>query len=105
MNEIFEFLMNYQASDLAVTLLGAVYGVMSVILFVVMGRDKALAKTHRRRVPEATLFLLALFGGALGGVLGMQIFRHKTKHLLFTITVPVCFIIWMAIWIFMVLSL
>lgn len=88
MNEIFEFLMNYQASDLAVTLLGAVYGVMSVILFVVMGRDKALAKTHRRRVPEATLFLLALFGGALGGVLGMQIFRHKTKHNKFVLGFP-----------------
>lgn len=88
MNEIFEFLTNYQASGLALTLLGAVYGVMSVILFVVMGRDKAMAKAHRRRVPESTLFLLALFGGALGGVLGMQIFRHKTKHNKFVLGFP-----------------
>ena len=61
-------------------LLIAVFVLMSIILFLVMGRDKALSKTRRRRVPEATLFLLAIFGGALGGVLGMQIFRHKTQH-------------------------
>ena len=62
--------------------------VMSVVLFVVMARDKSLAKSHRHRVPEATLFLLALLGGALGGVLGMQIFRHKTQHPQFYLGFP-----------------
>ena len=69
-------------------LLIAVFVLMSIILFLVMGRDKALSKTRRRRVPEATLFLLALLGGALGGVLGMQIFRHKTQHMSFVIGFP-----------------
>ena len=41
-------------------LLIAVFVLMSIILFLVMGRDKALSKTRKRRVPEATLFLLAL---------------------------------------------
>ena len=39
-------------------------------------------------MPEATLFLLAILGGALGGVLGMQIFRHKTKHMHFVLGFP-----------------
>ena len=63
--------------------------IMSVILFFVMGRDKRLAASHRRRISEASLFLLALAGGALGGVLGMQIFRHKTQHTKFVLGFPV----------------
>ena len=78
----------------------AVLAVMSLVLFFVMGRDKALAKTKKRRVPEATLFTLALLGGALGGVLGMQIFRHKTQHMKFVIGFPLIALIqWgIAIW-------
>ncbi len=73
---------------------------MSVVLFLVMGRDKALSKTRKRRVPEATLFVLALLGGALGGVLGMQIFRHKTQHMKFVVGFPLIALIqWgAAIW-------
>ena len=88
MKETVEFLAKFQASELVIMALAAVYVVMSIILFLVMGRDKALSKTHKRRVPEATLFLLAVLGGALGGVLGMQIFRHKTKHNKFVLGFP-----------------
>ena len=66
----------------------AFFLVMSVVLFVVMGRDKRLAKSHRYRIPESRLFLLAVLGGALGGVLGMQIFRHKTAHAKFVVGFP-----------------
>ncbi len=62
--------------------------IMSVILFFVMGRDKRLAVERRRRISETSLFLLALAGGALGGVLGMQIFRHKTQHTKFVLGFP-----------------
>jgi uncharacterized membrane protein YsdA (DUF1294 family) len=62
------------------TILAIWFSVMSVILFLVMRHDKKLSRRHGRRIPEKTLFLLAIFGGALGGVLGMQIFRHKTQH-------------------------
>ena len=53
---------------------------MSAALFAAMGADKHYAKSPHRRVPEKRLFLLALLGGAPGGLLGMYAFRHKTKH-------------------------
>ena len=54
--------------------------VMNIISFTLMGVDKMKAKMGKWRIPERTLFLFtALFGG-LGGVLGMQVFRHKTQH-------------------------
>ena len=54
-------------------------GTMSVLLFLVMGWDKLSAVREKRRVPEATLFLMAAIGGAPGGLLGMISFRHKIR--------------------------
>lgn len=45
--------------------------------------DKIKAIGHRWRIPEKTLLLPALFGGAFGGFAGMLLFRHKTRHGLF----------------------
>ncbi len=64
---------------------------MSLVLFAAMGIDKALAKRGAWRIPEKTLFLLAILGGALGGIIGMQLFRHKTKHTSFKIGFPIMF--------------
>ncbi len=61
---------------------------MSLALFVVMGADKRRARRARRRVPERTLFLLALLGGACGGWLGMRLFHHKTLHRSFALGFP-----------------
>ena len=55
-------------------------GVMSVVTLILYGADKAKAKKHAWRIKEAVLLLFGLFGGALGGLIGMEIFRHKTKH-------------------------
>lgn len=60
--------------------LPACLGLMSLALFVLMGVDKRRARRERWRVPEKTLFLLALLGGACGGWLGMRVFHHKTRH-------------------------
>ena len=62
--------------------------VMSAVLFLMMGVDKARAKSRGRRIPEARLFLLALLGGAVGGTLGMWLFRHKTRHWYFAFGFP-----------------
>lgn len=61
---------------------------MSLVLFAVMAADKRRARRNMRRVPEARLFLLALLGGAAGGVLGMYVFHHKTKKPRFFLGFP-----------------
>lgn len=61
---------------------------LSAAAFVLYGIDKKRAKRKQWRIPEATLLLIAFLGGAPGAFLGMQIFRHKTKHLKFTLLVP-----------------
>ncbi len=61
---------------------------VNVAAFAAMGIDKAKAKAGAWRVPEATLFLLAVLGGSVGGILGMQLFRHKTKQKTFTVGFP-----------------
>ena len=63
--------------------------VMSLIGFLAMGIDKAKAKADAWRIPEKTLFGIAFLGGGAGVWLGMEIFRHKTKHLQFKYGVPI----------------
>ncbi len=50
--------------------------------------DKAAAKKKKWRVPEATLMLIGLFGGALPMFVTMKTIRHKTKHMKFMIGLP-----------------
>ena len=69
----------------------------NLLLFVLMGVDKAKAKRGARRFPEATLFFLAVVGGSLGGLLGMAVFRHKTLHKSFRIGFPVILIAQLAL--------
>ena len=54
--------------------------IINLISFYVMGLDKYRAKHKMWRIPERTLFLLAFIGGSVGSILGMYLFRHKTKH-------------------------
>ena len=58
------------------------------IAFLLCGIDKWKARRERWRIPEKTLFLSAIAGGSVGFLLGMQLFRHKTKHKSFTIGIP-----------------
>ena len=62
--------------------------VVNVIAFTVYGADKRRARKDRWRVPERTLFLVALLGGSLGALLGMKAFHHKTKHWYFRVFIP-----------------
>ena len=56
------------------------FGVMSLISLAVYGADKARAQSRRWRIPESCLLLLGFLGGAAGALLGMLIFRHKTRR-------------------------
>ena len=62
------------------------------------------AKKGARRVPERTLFLAAGCFGALGGFLGMQVFRHKTKHAKFRILVPLFLVLHIALGVYILKS-
>lgn len=53
---------------------------MSLIALCLYGSDKKKAKNQAWRTPEKTLLLFGFLGGAAGALLGMKIFRHKTKH-------------------------
>ena len=66
---------------------------MNLLLFVLMGADKRAAIARRRRVPETTLLALAVLGGSLGGLLGMLLFRHKTRKPAFRIGLPLILIV------------
>ena len=57
--------------------------------FICMLVDKQKAKKRLWRIPESTLLLLAAIGGSLGTYVGMQLCRHKTRKLRFSIGVPV----------------
>jgi len=59
------------------------YALASIVLFIAMGVDKRRAIHRKRRTPERTLFVMAVVGGAVGGLFGMQVFRHKTRKPLF----------------------
>ncbi len=63
---------------------------VNVLAFVLMGLDKRRAKKNAWRIPERTLFLPVIFGGALGGVAGMRLFRHKTPTGIFNMASPCC---------------
>ena len=54
--------------------------IMSIIAFFVMGYDKSQARKQDQRISEKTLWTLAVLGGGIGAYIGMQLFRHKTKH-------------------------
>ncbi len=65
---------------------------INIIGFAVMGIDKKRAIRGAWRISEASLFLTALLGGALGCTLGMRYFHHKTRHWYFKYGMPAIFL-------------
>lgn len=72
----------------AVSLILAYLIAINFISFATMGVDKARARKRLWRVPESTLFVLALIGGSVGSIAGMYLFRHKTRHWYFVYGMP-----------------
>ena len=62
--------------------------VINILTFLVYGIDKWKAKQDGWRISEATLLMLAVIGGSIGALLGMQVWRHKTMHLKFKYGLP-----------------
>ena len=62
---------------------------INLIAFLAMLIDKKKAENGKWRIQEKTIFIVTILGGGIGTILGMYIFRHKTKKLQFTIGLPV----------------
>ena len=76
------------------------YQILLVYLFIInaagfllMLVDKYKARRNLWRIPEAALMGTAVLGGSIGAILGMNLFRHKTKHAKFYIGLPVIFVL------------
>ena len=67
--------------------------IVNVIGLVIMHADKQKARKGAWRISEATLMTVAAIGGSFGAFLGMKLFRHKTKHLKFTLGIPVLMVL------------
>lgn len=61
---------------------------INIIGLLVMGLDKLKARRRKKRIPERTLFLIALIFGSVGILVGMYLFHHKTKKRRFSIGIP-----------------
>ena len=76
--------------------------ILNILAYSLMGVDKAKARQNKRRIPEKVLFLIALFGGSMGSLVGMYSFRHKTRHWYFVVGMPLILILQLAaaLWLF-----
>lgn len=66
---------------------------INVVTFFAMLIDKKKAQHGSWRIKEGTLFGLVLAGGGIGGIVGIYLFRHKTKKISFTIGFPTILIL------------
>ena len=73
--------------DVILTLAGYALAV-NILGFLLMGIDKWKARKGAFRIPESTLFIIAIIGGSIGSILGMYTFRHKTRHWYFVYGMP-----------------
>jgi uncharacterized membrane protein YsdA (DUF1294 family) len=87
---------------LSLPLLAAVYLlVLNLAAFLAFAVDKRAAKRHEWRIPEARLLGLCALGGWLGGLLGMKVFRHKTRKPKFFVGIPLIAAVWVAAAVFL----
>ena len=81
----------------ATIVLGIYLLILNIIGFALMGIDKKRAKKRDWRISEAALFGAALLGGSLGSLIGMYLFRHKTRHPKFYLGIPALLVLQLAV--------
>lgn len=84
------------------TVFAAYFIILNIVGFVMSAVDKSAAKRHKWRVPEKDLFAVSLLGGAVGTLISMLIFRHKTKHKRFMIGIPLIILAQISLFIFLI---
>lgn len=71
-----------------ITIYDTILVAWNILVMFIYGTDKLLAKMHKRRISERFLITISTFMGALGALLGMIIFNHKTSKMKFRVCVP-----------------
>ncbi|MDL4840638.1 DUF1294 domain-containing protein [Aquibacillus rhizosphaerae] len=61
---------------------------MNLLAYILMGIDKKRSKNNEWRISEKTLWSVSVIGGAIGTLVAMKYFRHKTKHASFKYGIP-----------------
>lgn len=67
--------------------------IINILSFILYGIDKLKAIKKKERISEKTLILIGILGGSIGSLIGMNLFRHKTKKLKFITSLPLILII------------
>lgn len=78
---------------MVILFIAAYFVLVNLTAFALMGIDKRKAVKGAFRIPEATLFIVAIIGGSIGAIAGMYTFRHKTRHFKFVYGMPAILII------------
>ena len=81
--------------DVILTIVGY-FAILNILGLALMGIDKWKARKGAFRIPEATLVIIALIGGSVGSILGMYLFRHKTRHWYFVFGMPAILLLQLA---------
>ena len=79
--------------------------IFNLAAFILYGIDKKRARSGQWRISEKMLFLIAIPGSALGALLGMYVFHHKTKHWYFRYGIPAILILQLAVAVFLIWKL
>ena len=74
---------------------------VNLVAFITYGIDKLKARRNKKRIPEATLLLLAIVGGSIGAWLGVKVWHHKTLHKKFKYGIPLIIIVQIALCIYL----
>ena len=79
--------------------------IMNVVGVVIMKADKERAKRGAYRIPEKTLFTVSILGGSIGTLVGMYLFRHKTKHWYFVVGMPLILVVHLVLFVYYLVPL
>ena len=79
-----------------ILIITAYFVFVNLLGFALMGIDKRKAIKGAFRIPEATLFMVAIIGGSIGSMIGMYFFHHKTRHWYFVYGMPAILLLQLA---------
>ena len=77
---------------------------LNLVTFVLFALDKRKAVRGKWRIPETLLLILSVLGGSMGALMAMSLFRHKTQKKLFSIGIPLVFILHIILTMWLILS-